>query len=89
MGRRPLKPTPDLCTEMASAINLASDGREESQVPPEDPQTTQIYYGQRGESRLVLEPTAPSHFKAEVQFVQTYRAVCIFLAESVLHFIHV
>ncbi|MED6272880.1 hypothetical protein CHARACLAT_001158 [Characodon lateralis] len=44
---------------MASAIDLASDGREESQVPPEGPQTTQIYYGRGGETRLVLGPTAP------------------------------
>lgn len=63
VGRRPLKLTPGLFAEMASTIDLASDGREESQVPPQGPQTTQIYYRRRGESRLVPRLTAPGHFK--------------------------
>ena len=45
VGRRSLKLTPALCTEMALVIDLARDGREGSQVPPEGFQTTQIYYG--------------------------------------------
>ncbi|XP_044062396.1 uncharacterized protein LOC122880896 [Siniperca chuatsi] len=50
VGRRTLKMTPGLCIGMASVIDPARDGREGSQVPPEGLQTTQIYYGQGGES---------------------------------------
>ncbi|KAK2904309.1 hypothetical protein Q8A73_010966 [Channa argus] len=45
VGRRPLKLTPGLCAGMALLIDLAREGREGSQVPPEGLQTTQIYYG--------------------------------------------
>ncbi len=66
VGRRPLKLTPGLCAETASAIDLARDGREGSQVPPEGLQTTQIYYGRRGErSRLGPSLTAPSHITVQ------------------------
>lgn len=59
VGRRPLKLTPGLCAGMASAIDPARDGGEASHVPPEGPQTTQIYYGRGGQqSQLGLRPTA-------------------------------
>lgn len=60
-----------LCAGMALLIDWARDGREGSQVPPEAPQTTQIYNGQEGEwSRLGPSPTALSHFT-----VQTARVI--------------
>lgn len=59
VGRRPLKLTPGLCAGTASLIDSGRDGREGSQVPPEAPQTTQIYNGRGGEwSRLGPSPTA-------------------------------
>lgn len=71
VGRRPLNLTPGLCAGMALLIDSARDGREGSQVPPEAPQTTQIYNGQGGEwTRPGPSSTALSHIA-----VQTARVI--------------